>query len=230
MRAKEGPNDPVNVDYVSGNRRNEFTFIISLTSSELLCYLLVRGALCSPSLIRLEHAAMCWVPTRSGDGSLSFRLFVSRPGLFRKRVRNQSNTCSSSSNSSMCLWNLLIENRSSVCEFRLFWIRSPQCLCQRETTTTTKQWRRWSAEALSYWPDMQLSSSCSSYQVGRRRKRNIVHHSIPPPLLFLYSYLFETIKLITLKLNEPIGFSDWFTDISLSTTHQKGEILAPNLH
>ena len=185
MRAKEGPNDPVNVDYVSGNRRNEFTFIISLTSSELLCYLLVRGALCSPSLIRLEHAAMCWVPTRSGDGSLSFRLFVSRPGLFRKRVRNQSNTCSSSSNSSMCLWNLLIENRSSVCEFRLFWIRSPQCLCQRETTTTTKQWRRWSAEALSYWPDMQLSSSCSSYQVGRRRKTQHRSSFCSPFLLFI---------------------------------------------
>ena len=136
MRAKEGPNDPVNVDYVSGNRRNEFTFIISLTSSELLCYLLVRGALCSPSLIRLEHAAMCWVPTRSGDGSLSFRLFVSRPGLFRKRVRNQSNTCSSSSNSSMCLWNLLIENRRCVCVCVTSDYSSPgldhQSVCARE--------------------------------------------------------------------------------------------------
>ena len=128
------------------------------------------------------------VPTRSGDGSRSFRLFRFHVSEAIPPPRNPSDTCSSSSNSSMCLWNLLIENRRCVCvcDFRLFipWIRSPKCLCPRETTTT-KQWRRWSAEALSYWPDMQLSSSCSSYQVGRRRKTQHRSSFCSPFLLFI---------------------------------------------
>ena len=37
---------------------------------------------------------------------------------------------------------------------------------------------------------MQLSSSCSSNQVGRRRKRNIVHHSILPPTPLFVEWFF----------------------------------------
>ena len=86
----------------------------------------------------------------------------------------------------VCETSWLKTDAVCVCDFRLFipWIRSPKCLCPRETTTT-KQWRRWSAEALSYWPDMQLSSSCSSYQVGRRRKTQHRSSFCSPFLLFI---------------------------------------------
>ena len=76
------------------------------------------------------------VPTRSGDGSRSFRLFRFHVSEAIPPPRNPSDTCSSSSNSSMCLWNLLIENRRCVCVCVTSDYSSPgldhQSVCARE--------------------------------------------------------------------------------------------------